>query len=745
MGSRWLRFRSWMSRATPRPETWTLIGRVWRRSAWLLLIFVAASLIWNAPGIYASLGVGAILGLLLLVCLGGWLLLKLLARFPSGVRGGLLLLVVPLVPVALFSEQMLAVLYLFLALTLALIATGTVRYRSGSRISGGIFLAVGGLPLLVASAAFMTPGWETEPQLDWQPIQSVQSERLVVANPGLEGPHAVAEFSYGSGKDRHREGFGDQADWISESVDGSKLIDDWDGPHGWARTSYLGFDASELPIQGQVWMPEGDGPFPLVLIVHGNHDMVDVSDVGYDYLGRLFASRGMATVSVDENFLNGALSDLLGGPDGGLEEESDARGWVLLQHLVQWRNWARDPSHPMHSKVDLERVVLIGHSRGGEAVTEAAAFNLLPRYPDDATLTFDFGFGIRGVIAIAPVDHQYNPRDRDTALKDTNYLVIHGSHDSDVNAFVGSAMYSRLQFEACEVCFKASLYLVGANHGQFNTSWGRYDIGFPSAKLLNVTPLMDPEDQRSVAAVLFSGFLEAVLHDRPEYRPFLARPELGAHWFPKGVSYLSNYQDARQISLVDFEEDANLLSAGDNVETLSGAGLALWKEAEVPLKWRDADSAAVLLGWNGDQSEEPPVFEINLLAGGLAVAPDMTLSFSAAMGTDAPEGVDDFEVPKSLDFDIELVDMSGQVSRVALSSRRVLYPQIDPVLYKLEALAGSQASEATFQRYAFRFSEWQSANPQLNITALKTVRYLFPREVPASIWLDDVAISPDGY
>ncbi|MFV2089536.1 MAG: hypothetical protein ACC642_02675 [Pseudomonadales bacterium] len=405
---------------------------------------------------------------------------------------------------------------------------------------------------------------------------------------------------------------------------------------------------------------------------------------------------------------------------------------------VQGRVWLPEGDGPFP-------LVLIGHSRGGEAVSEAALFNRLPRYPDDGTLTFDFDFGIRGIIAIAPVDHQYHPRDRDTELEDTNFLVIHGSHDSDVDAFAGTAMYSRLRFESCEDCFKSSFYLVGANHGQFNTGWGRYDTGLPAAKMLNVQPLMDPAAQRNVARVLFTAFLETVLHERREYRHFLARPESGAHWFPEGVTYLSNYADARQIELADFEEDADLLSAGESVESVVGRGLSLWKEAEVPLKWRDADSAAVLLGWGGEDAGEPPVFEINLLAGGLAVAPDMTLSFSAAMATDAPEGVEEFEVPESLDFEVELLDTDDRSARVALSTRRLLYPQVDPVLYKLEALSGRASSEATFQRYVFRFSEWQEVNPELNITALKALRFVFPAQVPASVWLDDIAISPDGY
>ena len=63
-------------------------------------------------------------------------------------------------------------------------------------------------------------------------------------------------------------------------------------------------------------------------------------------------------------------------------------------------------------KVDLDRVALMGHSRGGEAVAHAAAFNRLRYYPDDTSLEFDFNFGVRAVVAIAPVDGQYLPTDR---------------------------------------------------------------------------------------------------------------------------------------------------------------------------------------------------------------------------------------------------------------------------------------------------------------------------------------------
>jgi hypothetical protein len=317
------------------------------------------------------------------------------------------------------------------------------------------------------------------------------------------------------------------------------LIDGWDGPAGWARSRYWGFDSKALPLQGRVWLPgdptandrfEGRAPLPVVLIVHGNHDMEDYSDEGYAYLGQLFASRGFIAVSVDENFLNSSYSDLLSGPEGGLEAENDARGWLLLQHLAQLRRWNAQSGNRLFGKVDLDRVVLIGHSRGGEAVAEAALFNRLSRYPDDALLTLEHGFGIRGVIAIAPSDGQYDPRARETRLAGVSYLVVQGSLDGDVQSFEGAAQYERASLLPCAGCFKASVYVVGANHGQFNTGWGRDDLGPPFGNLLNLQPIIDAQIQRRLAQVLFSAFLEVVLHDDERYRALFVNPERGREW-----------------------------------------------------------------------------------------------------------------------------------------------------------------------------------------------------------------------
>ena len=254
----------------------------------------------------------------------------------------------------------------------------------------------------------------------------------------------------------------------TQSVDASKLVSL--GASARSRNSYWGFSPDSFPINARVWHPDDPGPHPLVLVVHGNHNMRDFSDPGYDWLGELLASRGYILASVDMNFIN-----------GGIRQENDGRGWLLLKHLQAWRRFNDDPDGPFHNRVDMGNIALIGHSRGGEAVALAAAFNRLTRYPDDASLEFDFGFDIRAVVSIAPVDGQYLPADQRAPLHDVNYLVFHGSHDGDVTSFHGLRTFNRVQLrrgrEPGEApapdLFKSAVYVYRANHGPVEHRVGR--------------------------------------------------------------------------------------------------------------------------------------------------------------------------------------------------------------------------------------------------------------------------------
>jgi dienelactone hydrolase len=421
----------------------------------------------------------------------------------------------------------------------------------------------------------------------------------------MPGNYSIDSLTYGWGKEKPRRKFGPDADLLTEAVDGSSFLEGWEKLGGKLRTRYWKMSADSLALNGEVWYPLGDGPFPLVLMVHGNHLDRDFSDPGYAYLGRHFASHGIIAVTVDENFLNGAWSDQF----NGLKQENDCRGWLLLKHLEQWRSWNKIDSSLFFQKVDMDRIVLIGHSRGGEAVSVAACFNNLPFYPDNAREVFDFQFGIRGIVAIAPVDGQYSPGGIPTPIKNVNYFTIHGSMDGDMRSFEGLRQMRRVQFSDTSYHFAAGLYLHGANHGQFNQSWGLFNNGYPHSMFLNRRAIIPAKEQEKVALVYLTIFLKESFQPGSAYLPLFRDYRYGREWLPDLV-YLNQFHESSAAIFCHFEEDLDLSTGSRGVDSIAAEGLALWKEGRIPMKWGDQRNNGVFLGWNNEKDSVPGYYQV---------------------------------------------------------------------------------------------------------------------------------------
>ncbi|WP_439107391.1 hypothetical protein, partial [Congregibacter sp.] len=422
---------------------------------------------------------------------------------------------------------------------------------------------------------------------DGAPPQALTTT-IAAGNPAAPGSYTVTALTYGAGENFRRPEFAGDRDIESRVVDARKLLPEWKSFKKAMREKYWGFGLEEAPLNGRVWMPEGSGPFPLVLIVHGNHGMEDYSDDGYAYLGELLASRGFIAVSVDQNYINGSWSGDFQG------KEMAARGWLLLEHLSLWRDWNNTPGHRFNAKVDMRNIALIGHSRGGEAVSIAHSFNELSHFPDDATVAFDYGFDIRALVAIAQVDQRYHRRVR---LRDVDFFTIHGSYDSDEPAYHGLRQMNRISFSGEDYFLKAGVYVHGANHGQFNSGWGRYDYSPPGAWTLNTAPMMPGEEQREAAKVYITAFLESSLHHDHGFLPYLKDPRTLATWLPER-SYVHQFLDSSFSAFADFEEDIDTSTASAQDARIRTQNLSLWREEA--LKHRDErlqGSNAVVLGW----------------------------------------------------------------------------------------------------------------------------------------------------
>jgi dienelactone hydrolase len=622
----------------------------------------------------------------------------------------------------------------------AVVAGGNWRGATAAQRAIALSGLVLGLAGLVIGGAWLL---DAGSELTYPPNAAVQGDvridPLDIANPAEPGPYTVRRLAYGSGDDRYRPEYGADVDLVTEPVDGSSLIERWSR----LRTVYWGFGPEALPLNGRVWYPEGDGPFPLVLIVHGQHPMHDASDPGYAYLGELLASRGFIAVSVDENFLNlSPLVDLL--MFQSLIGTDDLRGWLLLEHLQVWRDWDSTPSHPFYQQVDLDNIGLIGHSRGGQAVAVAAAFNDVPCYPDDASVGFDYDFGIRSVMAIAPVDGAYRPAKQDVVLEDVNYLVLHGAHDMDVFTFQGDRQYSRTYFGGGDERFKAAVYIYGANHGQFNTSWGRKDLFEPVMRVFNLEQLMPGEEQRQIAKVTISAFLEATLHRETGYRALFQDLRRGRAWLPDTI-YLHQYQDSATRLATTYEEDVDLTSTTLPGGRIASKNLTVWREQPVTSKWEDLGDQTVYLGWDVEATNSTARYEIRLPKGDLTTTEGSVLVFSLADGNEDPtpedgevrgETAPDARGP--IDLTVEVVDGGGEIARLPLSHFSFLQPQLKAQLGKAGFMSPFPTSEAVLNHFEFPLADFAAVNPAFDSTDVAEIRLVFDRTEAGVVVLDNV-------
>ncbi|MDR2931560.1 MAG: hypothetical protein LBV27_00470 [Oscillospiraceae bacterium] len=478
--------------------------------------------------------------------------------------------------------------------------------------------------------------------------ENLQPVASSLGDPSVPGSYSYSTQYYATAGQK-LDPYPGQTAIPSRTVDASELVEGWSD----IRKSRLGFEADALPLNGQVWMPEGEAPFPLTLIVHGNHESGDRSDSGYAYLGELLASRGIIAVSVDENFLNSSiLYDAL--LLAGLQDENDARAFVLLEHLRQWYDWNADAASSFYGKVDFDNVALIGHSRGGEAVALAAAFAGLFVSPDNGGVRFDYPFQIKSVVAIAPVHRQHDPAGLEAELKGVNYMVLHGGNDMDVSNFSGANMYRRA--DVSDSGIKAQVWMQYANHGQFNGTWGANDTPGLMNFAYNRRLLMPEEEQQQAAKVFIGAFLESTLHGKEEYNALFRDFAQGGEWLPP-ARYITDYVDSETVMLDSYDGGYDLTASTSGVAAYSAQGFDGWTQAVLPGKWENSNRVLTLT-WGSEEYAEKhgpqtPVFTTEFTAGVLAAGDKLYVSLcSGKEGAEKPD----------VSFKIRLTDSAGNTA-----------------------------------------------------------------------------------
>ncbi len=401
---------------------------------------------------------------------------------------------------------------------------------------------------------------------------------LRLGDPGAKGPLEVKSYLYGGKYNPRRPEYAlknlavvtETADISAFFKGGKPRLIDQQLRNGYyndrVQKNYWGFDENAVPLNGKVWYPVGPGPFPLVVCVHGNHDWLEASEFGYDYIGAHLASRGIIFASIDENFLNR-------NSDG---RENDARAAMLLLHARELIRQSAHKGSPVYGLVDETRIGLMGHSRGGEAAATAAIYNELGINPDDASVTFEPRLSVKGVVSLAPVEGQYRPSQKKLMFSDADFLYLHGSADGDVDSDFAARFLNRGEPSADH--FRTGFWIFGANHGYFNSTWSEGVGEMPTF----APNRLGVANQQRVCLVMVTAFFEASFGIETGYKEFLRDWRLGKTWLPTDV-YSSRFRQGGDKAIADFEEDADPRTASADGWKIETSGMSLWKEALLPM------------------------------------------------------------------------------------------------------------------------------------------------------------------
>lgn len=234
--------------------------------------------------------------------------------------------------------------------------------------------------------------------------------------------------------------------------------------------------AEDIEIRGALYYPEDrEVPSPVIVLVHGNHGSCDAgtnsagltcaqfkrNEAGYAYLGENLATWGYTVFSVSQDQMMMRQDNpkgkgmhqrrlLIAATLDALSAANADGGLPLDEHTTIGDTLA--------GKLDMTRIGLMGHSRGGDGVTSFIDYNRIrtdgPRYP------------LRGVISLAPVDYERK------APYGVPYLSILPWCDGDVSNLQGARFFERSQYvDPSDPFPRIQSSQLGANHNWYNTVW----------------------------------------------------------------------------------------------------------------------------------------------------------------------------------------------------------------------------------------------------------------------------------
>lgn len=222
--------------------------------------------------------------------------------------------------------------------------------------------------------------------------------------------------------------------------------------------SYTTLTGRKMPykLQGIMAVPVGEGPFPVVLITHGSHENLDETkrfDTGYDYLVKALAQNGYAAISMDM-----LMPYIWTYGDDDDMEKSIAVADEHIKSLLKASGGEVLYPIDLTNRTDMDKIALIGHSRGGETI-----FQIAEKQREN-------GINIETLLSIAP------SWDISREFPDVSATIIVPQYDGDVTRLDGIALYDYLVNN--NNGDYSVTFLMGANHNFFNRNIERDDSTF---------------------------------------------------------------------------------------------------------------------------------------------------------------------------------------------------------------------------------------------------------------------------